>query len=279
MRLGWQRTVWSGGEPAQETPPAPPVVTPPPTPAVDPPAPPANAPWALERIDTLTRHVRERDERLAAESAAKLALQRQLEASQAALRAMRAASAPPGDGEVDPPAAPAAPQPVPLRPGSRVVTPEEHAAIINREVAVVRATEKFNEQCDALVDAGAKAFPDFSDKMKALAPLGGVTVPLAAALIKFGDAGHKILHHLGSNLELASKVTKISDPADLALELKSIELALAAPVPPKITKTPAPMTPVDGIAESDKPTSEMNYDEWLAYRKKTSKLIKPGVAA
>ncbi len=205
--------------------------------------------WAQKRINDLTalRHAQERTARAEKERADRL------ERTNAELLA-RMAGAPPA---IDP----ATGQPV-VTPPTPQVTEEEIRRRINEEAAAIAARTKFNEACNAVAETGKTEFKDsWDDALKNLGLVGAIgpdvsTEFLETALELKNPA--KILNHLGSNIEEAERIAKLS-PKKMALEMARMEAQLNTPAPvvaapvapviPPISTAPAPVIPLGGAAK------------------------------
>lgn len=149
---------------------------------------------------------------------------------------------------------------------------------INRR-AEIRATDianarRFNDACNRVVESGKKEFKDFDDTLKNLALVGVIgekaNIDFLETAVELKDP-HKILHHLGSNMDEAARIAALP-PKKMALEMARIEATLNAPkvVPPTpISNAPPPVIPVGGAAVApqlniDDPNLSM--DQWAKLR-------------
>lgn len=111
-------------------------------------------------------------------------------------------------------------------------------------------------------------YPDF--KEVALADEVPITQPMAA-FIATRDTGGDVAYYLGSNLDEAHRISRLS-PVDQVLALRDLETKLsAAPTP---TKTPPPIVPNAGKVTSKKDTFELsvnNNAEWNDFVKRRHK--------
>lgn len=141
---------------------------------------------------------------------------------------------------------------------------------IDRRAAEKAAVQRFNDRCNDVFQTGKKEFPDFELTVERInRDLGTLPLDTLAALLEV-DAPHKVLHHLGSDLNEAARVLSLP-PLKQAMELARISANLIA-VPTKAgTKAPPPITPrVGGSArgEPDLYSEKMTTDEWMAEREK-----------
>ena len=173
-------------------------------------------PWAIGRIDTLTRQRREMEEerdRLTAELA----------------RVRAAATAPPASQTP-------APAQLPL---------EDQ---VNLRAQQIAAEQTFRQQTLELDRRGAQEFPDWNQKIAAFQPLGGISRSAVEAALEL-DAPHKVLHALSGDLNEAARIFSLP-PIRQATALAQYAAKLEAkPVPPParpVSSAPAPVTPVVG---------------------------------
>ena len=197
--------------PAAEPAAAPPAAQPPSTETAPP-------PWAISRIDTLTRQRREMEEerdRFATELA----------------RVRAAAAAPPAT-----PAQTPAPAQIPL---------EDQ---VNLRAQQIAAEQTFRQQTLELDRRGAQEFPDWNQKIAAFQPLGGISRSAVEAALEL-DTPHKVLHALSGDLNEAARIFSLP-PIRQATAIAQYAAKLEAkPVPPPakpVSSAPAPVTPVVG---------------------------------
>jgi hypothetical protein len=226
------------------------------TPAADPAAPAAvadpNAPakpaaepqdWAIRRINEVTakRHAAERQAQVAEE---KLAA-----AEKANTELLAKFGGTPNGAAPDPNAA--------AKPALGEDEIERRAVAKANEIA---ATNEFNRACNAVAESGKAEFKDSWDAaLKNLGLVGalgqGASQDFLSTAIEL-KSPEKVLHYLGSNLEQAEKLVKLS-PMKMAVEMARIEAQLNAPVlapvvPPAVihvSGAPAPVIPVGGAAK------------------------------
>ena len=129
----------------------------------------------------------------------------------------------------------------------------------------LRAQEAFNDQCNQAFEAGIKAFPDFESTLSNFRSLGGLPPALVEAALET-DAPAALLHHLGSNLEEAEGLLKLS-PARLGAAVAKLAGKLAAPTPAPVSKAPPPIKPIVASGTvSDVEPKDVN--EWMRWRQR-----------
>lgn len=188
-------TTAQGAEPT-----APPTVTPPPTEPQD---------WRDKRIATLTRRLRELQE--------------------------RPATPPPTPAGTAPPAPPLQP-------------PTDLDALVNQRAREMAAVQDFNRRCDETAAAGRAAFgeAEFNGRIASLQKLVDNTDPASVqaynaflmAAIETGDAP-RVLHELGADLNEAQRILAMPPPK------MAVELTRRAIVPPsQVSSAPRPIVPI-----------------------------------
>jgi len=206
---------------------------------------PKRTPWFQTRIDELTRARHE--ERRRAD-----------EAQQQALRFQQQLTALQQGYQPD--------QQQPQHQGQEV---DVHT-LAQQEATRMVADQRFNEQCNKVYRDGMAAFPDFGQSVANLQMLGAGREFLELATSS--DAGAKLLHHLGTDLDETARLLMLP-PVQMARELTRLEFKLGQPAAPKpISKAPAPITPLGSSASTDVgDTSRMSDSEWYTHRQKTRK--------
>lgn len=191
-------------------------------------------PWFQKRIGELTR---EKYEARRAEAEAKQVT----EQYKAYLEQLQQGQAPQAKPEVD------------------VMTLAEQKA------AQLVAERTFNEQCNKVYADGAKEFPDFDAAVRNLQMVGVNRdfLELAAS----SDAGHKVLHHLGTDLDEAARILSLP-PVQMARELTRLEIKLAQPQAKPVSKAPAPVKPIGSGGAPEGLRDDLPPDEWLKRRNK-----------
>jgi hypothetical protein len=231
-------------QPPVTEPPPPPAPPPEPEPTAAPPAtpPPAEPPatdWKDRRIATLTRRLRELQERPAYQ--------------------------PPASGT------PPAPQPT-------TVPPEPDQNIINQRARELAAVQDFNRRCDEAAFAGRTTFGEtqFNGRIDQLRKLVDNTDPVSVqaynnllmAALEAGDAP-RLLHDLGADLNEAQRILTLN-PTKMAVEMTR----RAAKEPPVPSNAPKPITPIptrgashEQIQPDDPDRSDhLSTAEWMRRR-------------
>lgn len=221
------------------------------------------APWLQRRMDKERAKRGEAERRAqAAENTVRAMLQRQTE------------MAPPAAEGETPPATP------PAQRAPRVPTRDEYIADVQRTAHQMAAMENFNAKCNAVADAGSKAFEDFGEKAEAMKQLYDPTNAeeaarfhgLLEAVIEVGGAdAHKIYYEIANDLDKASELMELT-PLQLGTRLaKMATPKTAAPV----SNAPRPIRPVRGTGDfvaatpSDPSRADrMSTADWMATREK-----------
>jgi hypothetical protein len=137
-----------------------------------------------------------------------------------------------------------------------------------REAAERANRQKAEEHSRAWQQRRAKALeelPDYTD----VAENPDVHISNTMALaITSSDHGPKLAYHLGQHPEVAERIAKMPDALQL-MELGKLEAQITAPKPPKVSKTPPPITPQTGSGEPQtKSMDDMSMEEYAAQRSK-----------
>lgn len=146
---------------------------------------------------------------------------------------------------------------------------------ITRRAEALVAQREFDARANAVYSKGSE---EYSDWEKAVTNLGamGIVGPEAdpqflATVTKLGSA-HQIIYHLGKNPDVASRLAGLP-LAEMAMELKSLEIELAKPSRVKVSNAPTPIKTVTGTARKDFDLADPDTDmkEWLEKRSKTAR--------
>jgi len=201
---------------------------------------PAKTPWYQHRINELTR------ERKAAEEARQRDVAR-LEADLAAARAgttqeTRTQSTPDIERTI-----------------------EERAQQIALEQTQQTA---YNDACNKVYSAGKKEFTggeglSFDTALAQIGMLGEVKPEFIQAATVL-DNGHRVLHHLGSNLDLANELMNLP-PVQLAIRMAEINSTLGKPSTKPVSRAPAPITQINGVGANDD-LSRASLDSFMERR-------------
>jgi predicted RNase H-like nuclease (RuvC/YqgF family) len=137
---------------------------------------------------------------------------------------------------------------------------EEHPA-----AAYADPLADFRDELESKFDDTRDVYSDFDEKIKAMPVL---TVDMLAAIAESDDAG-EVAYYLARNPDAAEKMAKLSF-GKMAIEIGKIETQLRKPAKeeakqppkPKPTQAPAPITPVGGGGEYQKPLEDLSFSEF-----------------
>lgn len=122
---------------------------------------------------------------------------------------------------------------------------------LEKAALIAQATE-FNKACNSVAETGKKDYKDWDDALKNLAMVGAIGDKVSPEFLENVvelKSPAKILHHLGTHMDEAARITQLS-PKKMAMELVRIETALNAPAPiappAPLSNAPAPLIPVGG---------------------------------
>lgn len=133
--------------------------------------------------------------------------------------------------------------------------------LARQEAERMRAEERFTETCNRTYDAGKAEFPDFDRVVANLQMVGASREFLELATTS--DAGHKLLHHLGTDLDEAARIMAMP-PIQMARELTRLEYKLGQPAVKPVSKAPAPIKPLgSGKAAGEGLSDDLPIDEWM----------------
>lgn len=137
--------------------------------------------------------------------------------------------------------------------------------IANRKIAQTRS----DDIADRVWNEGIKEFPDFADTISNLNNSFGERFGnMAPIIMEALDNPHKVMHHLGDNLDEAARILSLS-PAKQVAELTKLEASLTTKQKP-ISKVAAPIKTIDGKGKVD-PTldsEKLSTAEWIKLRTK-----------
>lgn len=135
--------------------------------------------------------------------------------------------------------------------------------IANRKIAQTRS----DDIADRVWNDGLKEFPDFANTISNLNnSFGEKFGNMAPIIMEALDNPHKVMHHLGDNLDEAARILSLS-PAKQVAELTKLESSLATKQK-QISKVAAPIKTIDGKGKVD-PTldsEEISTAEWMKIR-------------
>jgi hypothetical protein len=127
--------------------------------------------------------------------------------------------------------------------------------------------EKFDEACNKVFDAGKTEFAgEWDSSLRTFQMLGGASPEFLEAVTSM-DAGHKVLHHLGQNPEVAERVLSLP-PLRMALELARLETTVGQAKPKPVSQAPAPINPIGGRSAAVEPEEFATAAEQIAWWKK-----------
>lgn len=138
---------------------------------------------------------------------------------------------------------------------------EDVHTLARQEAQRMVADQTFNDTCNKVYAAGKAEFPDFDNAVANLHMVGVNRDFMELATTS--DAGAKLIHHLGGDLDEAARIAALP-PVQMARELTRLEYKLAqAPAPKPVSKAPAPITPVgSGGATESGLRDDLSMDEW-----------------
>jgi len=123
------------------------------------------------------------------------------------------------------------------------------------------AERSFNDACNKVYQTGKAEFPDFDQAVTNLQMVGVNRDFLELATTS--DAGAKLIHHLGTDLDEAARIAALP-PVQMARELTKLEFKLAQPVAKPVSKAPAPITPIGAGGAADSGLrDDLPIDEWM----------------
>jgi hypothetical protein len=128
--------------------------------------------------------------------------------------------------------------------------------------------ERFDDACNKTFDAGKKDFPDWESSLKTFGMLGGAPQEFLEVVTSL-DAGHRVIHHLGSNPEEAERLLSLP-PLRMATEVARIEASLRSKAHP-VSKAPPPISPVAGRAAPPEPSDFGSTAEYAAWKRANRK--------
>lgn len=234
-----------------------------PAPVVDPVAattPPATDPaaggqttqqdWAIKRINELTAKRYEAERTAEAAKKAQLAAE---EKSRELLAQITKTTTP------DPAAPPAKP----------AQSDEDIERMVQERATAIAQANSFNEACNKVAATGKKEFTDWQQSLDNLNLVGALGKDVPATFLETAvelKDPHKILHHLGKNMDEAARIAKLP-PQKMAVEMARIEATLQAPAP--VSAAPAPVIPVAGATKVSPGTLDdpnISADDWYKIR-------------
>lgn len=148
-----------------------------------------------------------------------------------------------------------------------VLTDAERAKIRSEAAAEIRTEQRFktiNERCDAMFDAGAKAFPKtWESSVAAAGEVFGEELrarPDFLEAVTDLDNAAAVYHDLASDPDKMEAVLNLP-PHKMGMELARISAKLTqAPKPKPISKVPAPIKPLDGPSLQERSLEDLAND-------------------
>jgi len=111
-------------------------------------------------------------------------------------------------------------------------------------VAAQAEVQDFNRRADEMYSAGAGKFTDWKDSVDTLVAAGFMNKDLLDAAMAVED-GTAVLHHLGTNLDEAERISALT-PIRKAAEMAKLANMLGTPRQTPVSSAPAPIKPVAG---------------------------------
>lgn len=137
---------------------------------------------------------------------------------------------------------------------------------VSKKAAEMVAERSFNEACNKVYETGKAEFPDF-DRAVANLQMVGVNRDFLE-IVSSSDAGHKVLNHLGADLDEAARIAALP-PLQMARELTRLEYKLNQPQAKPVSKAPAPIKPIGaGGSPATGLSDDLPIEEWMARRNK-----------
>lgn len=207
---------------------------------------PPKTPWYQIRINELTRERKEAEERE----------KREVERLTAELRTVRNSSNPNGV-TTSTTTAPAG------------QTQEEFNRAVQEHAKVLKTQSDFNAACGKVYSTGQNEFKGvdgqitFDAALAQLGQLGDIPPELLQAVTTL-DNGHRVLFHLGNDLDMASELIRLP-PVQLAIRIADLNTQLGKPNSKPVSRAPAPITQVSGVGANDD-LSKMSINSFMERR-------------
>lgn len=139
-------------------------------------------------------------------------------------------------------------------------------ALVKQEAAKLIAERSFNESCNKVYATGKTEFSDFDESVANLQMVGMNRDFLE--IVATSDAGHKVLNHLGNDLDEAARIAALP-PLQMARELTKLEYKLGQTPNKPVSKAPAPIKPIGaGGSTSNGLSDDIPINEWMRRRDK-----------
>lgn len=214
--------------------------------------------WAIKRINELTAKRYEAERKAETEGKARLVAEEDARKAKELIAQIKGATPP--DSNAQPTAKPVG------------MTDAEMEKLIEERAVQKAQLAAFNSACNQVDATGKKEFADWKESLDNLTLVGalGKDVPsmFLETAVELKDP-HKILHHLGKNMDEAARIAKLP-PQKMAVEMARIEASFSAPPPPiPVSAAPPPVIPVAGATKIssgslDDPT--LSNEEWQRLR-------------
>lgn len=145
------------------------------------------------------------------------------------------------------------------------LTPADVDRLAEQKAVQLREQETFNDRCNEVFENGVKEIPGFEAALAGFRTLGGLPPTLVEAALE-SDAPAKVLNHLGSNLEEAEGLLKLS-PARLGAAVAKLAAKVASAPAAPVSKAPPPIRPLTASGTvSDMEPKDVR--EWMEWRRK-----------
>lgn len=132
---------------------------------------------------------------------------------------------------------------------------------VQAKAAEMVAERGFNEACNKVFETGKAEFPDFERSVSNLQMVGMNRDFLE--VVSSSDAGHKVLNHLGNDLDEAARIAAMP-PLQMARELTRLEYKLGQTQTKPVSKAPAPINPIgSGGSTSSGLSDDLPIGEWM----------------
>ncbi|MDE1971088.1 MAG: hypothetical protein KGI50_05970 [Patescibacteria group bacterium] len=140
---------------------------------------------------------------------------------------------------------------------------EDMRTAVQRQAEQIVKQRDFDKACNNVFEAGVKDFPNFAETLQTFQLLGGAPADFLETVTSL-DGGHKVLHHLGQDPELAERVLSMS-PKQQAIELARLETKLSQTTPKPVSRVPDPIKPIAGAGRSSQSglSDDLPIDEWM----------------
>lgn len=145
------------------------------------------------------------------------------------------------------------------------LTPEKIIPIAQQMAQHIAEQNKLRERVGSVLNAG-KSLEGFDaacntvDEEVGFYDAKGGPSPFLREVMEC-DEPAKVLHHLGTNPEVASEFRGLS-PTQVARKLARLEAQLSAPKEPKQSTAPKPITPVKAAADTGGLSDNLTPEEW-----------------